>query len=123
MADIRAAREAPIGGTACCALVRKAAYGRTGLKAAINFQKSQFMENPLAAIGGSPGAKRRPKSNCVFSVIAMTRAVRDCQAATAACAAGRASKRPHGPPSAHELPDAMPAALRNVRRQKGEDGY
>jgi hypothetical protein len=57
MADIRAARETPIGGTACCA-VRKAAYGRTDLKAAINFQKSQFMENPLAAIGGSPGAKR-----------------------------------------------------------------
>jgi hypothetical protein len=58
MADIRAAREAPIGGTACCALVRKAAYGRTDLKVAINFQKSQFMENPLAAIGGSPSAKR-----------------------------------------------------------------
>ena len=32
MADIRAAREAPNGGTAGCALVRKAAYGRTGLK-------------------------------------------------------------------------------------------
>ena len=57
-ADTRAARKSPIGGTACWALVRKAAAcSRVGFKAAINFQKSQFMENSLR-VDASPDARR-----------------------------------------------------------------